>query len=191
MECYLVNHTNGPLNDLLRKTLKNRSALPAHTMDKLNKKYNLPFWFDLVKTLHDVNQKCTLPLVYWGLLIEYRGLSRIGRELQHSVGLGLDQRTYGRTKARLLQDYTRGVQTIVNNRECVITFDNYNHIWRKLDLRQNRTGAYATANFTVCGVSQLPPGHNVPLLLEEYWDDTQLTLLVSSQIHLQSFSGTV
>ena len=191
MECYLVRHSNGELGDNLRAVLKSSTELQGEERLKLLKKYSLSFWYDLVKTLHDVNQKCTFPLVFWGLLIEYRGLSRLGRELQHFVGLGLHSRTYDRHKGRLLKKYELGVQDIVNSRQCVIAFDNYNHFYKKSDLSVHRTTQLAFANVTVCGVSRLPEGHGVPLVFEELFDDIDTTHFLASHTFLKSYEEAV
>ena len=187
MECYLVRHSNGSLGDQVRQALSSKTPLEADKVQKLLKKYSLAFWFDLIKNLHDVNQKCTFPLVFWGLLIEYRGLSRIGRELQHFVGIGLDTRTYDRHKARLLKKYLLDVQKIVDSRECVITFDNYNHYYKRSDLSLQRDTQLAFANVTVCGVSRLPEGHAVPLRFEEIFDDIDTTHLPASHTFLRGY----
>ena len=191
MECFLVRHSNGTMQETIHSCLKKKEILSDDQKAKFMKKYTLPFWFDLVKNMHDVNQKCTLPLVFWGLLIEYRGLSLVGRELQHFVGLGLHRRTYDRLKSSLMGNYVDKVQDIVNSRACVIAFDNYNHFYKRSDLRSDRDRQYVLANVTACGIAALPDDCGVPLRLVEPFEDIDFSHLPPTLVALRGFEDRV
>ena len=106
--------------------------------------------------LHEVNQKCTAPIFSWQMQQEFTGLSRLGRNYTHMMGLGLDSRSYDRIKKEMIGHYDKEVGRIVQSRECIIGFDNYTHIYRAIDLRAERETQYHQSNFTVAGITKLP-----------------------------------
>ncbi len=99
---------------------------------------------------------------------EYDGLSRMGRNYNHMVGLGLDTRSYDRLKKTMIENYLKEVRSIIDSRYCIIGFDNYSHVYRGVNLRLQRDTQYVSSNFTVVGVTKLPLGRDIsfdPVLL--------------------------
>lgn len=125
------------------------------------KTYAAKFWLSIAVSLHEVNQKCTVPLFSYQIQEEYNGLSRMGRNYNHMLGFGLDSRTYDRIKKDMIQEYLKNVNDILASRFCIIGFDNYAHIYRGVNLRQNREAQYITSNYTVVGVTKLPENRDV------------------------------
>src|SRR5690349_20536515 len=64
-----------------------------------------------IKWMHEVNYKCVAPMGYWDSVLEYRGVSRIGRQLSSALKLSLPLTTYDRFKSSQLLEYEHAWRT--------------------------------------------------------------------------------
>ena len=81
----------------------------------LNQEYTLPFWLHLASTLHSINQKVIYPLGMFTLLLEFRGLSRIGKAISNVVGLAPSVRTVDKLKQELLKLQAFEIKDMIKN----------------------------------------------------------------------------
>ena len=162
MEFFIVLHGSRSDVDILRDSSATGTALTEDVRNSLLRKYFLRFWYDSIKLMHEINPKCTRPLVFLGMLQEYRGLSRMGRLIGHMMGMNLDLRTYDRLKKKLIEEYLEELQATLNKRDGTFAFDNYAHTYRGTSLSVSRETQYYSGNYTVVGLVTLPVGHKIP-----------------------------
>lgn len=155
MEHYILE--NGKRNDhtFLMRHLKAKKILCEKKQEEMLNRYVQPFWLDTLHKLHSANQKCTEPLVYWMMLLEYRGLSRNGRQICHQTGVGPSLTTYDDMKARVKKEYLKWIQDVIDHRHGIVAFDNYAKNWRAVDLKTDRKTPYHLKNVTVVGMVRL------------------------------------
>ena len=67
---------------------------PVHPniMENLVRRYGFPFWFHVISKMRTFHRGASKSLFYWTLMMEYRGLSRLGRFLQAVCHVGMDVR---------------------------------------------------------------------------------------------------
>lgn len=100
----------------MRDASKHKHLFDLEEEDYFFHKYATRFWYFCAKLLHEVNQKCTIPLFSWQMQEEINGLSRIGRNYNQLMGIGLDSRTYDRIKQGMISEYTKRVNKLVESR---------------------------------------------------------------------------
>lgn len=161
MEYYICVHGSTTDSKHMIENTQQDHKLESDEIQVLWKKYAAKFWFAMVLALHEVNRKCTIPLLSYQMQEEYNGLSRMGRNYNHMVGLGLDSRTYDRLKKEMIAHYLKEVQSIIDSRYCIIGFDNYSHVYRGVNLRLQRETQYVPSNYTVVGVTKLPQDRDI------------------------------
>ncbi len=145
----------------------------------------------MVVSLHEVNQKCTVPLFSYQIQEEYNGLSRMGRNYNHMLGFGLDSRTYDRMKNIMIGEYIKNLNKVIESRFCIIGFDNYAHIYRGVNLRLNREAQYITSNYTVVGITKLPSNRDISFEPIRLTQKISLASLPSDIKDLQTFENIV
>lgn len=155
MEHYMLYHSRDSDFNKVKVSLDTKECLPEATRQSLLAKYAQGFWVDCLFKVHTANQKCTLPLVYWMMLMEFRGLSRIGREICHRGGVGLPLRTYDENKADLINRYVISLQKLLDTRSALVAFDNFAKYWRGTSLSVTRDTQYHLKNVTVVGLVSL------------------------------------
>ena len=98
-EHYILTRGKTSHAQLLERALHNSVPLTPEDCELFQEHYSLLFWFDSIRHMHQLNQKCARPLAIWTMLQEYRGLSRIGRHINSSVDIALPIRAMIDTKA--------------------------------------------------------------------------------------------
>jgi hypothetical protein len=154
-EFFLLLHSPKKVCQQLVRHLDEEKAYSVTESKKLAKKYGGRFWYHSLLSMHDLRSQCVKPLLLWLMLLEYRGLSRIGQQLCGTVGAGVNIRTYDRHKKKLLKNYDKQVRELVVTNNGISTWDNYSHIWAESGLRLQRDVAYVQSLFTVSAVSKL------------------------------------
>jgi hypothetical protein len=145
---------------VLSQCLNESAAVEEDALETFLRKYALSFWYDSIRTMHQVNQKCTRPLMLWHMLLEYRGLSRIGQQIGSAVGANLPESTYRRLKKDMLQMYDAKLIKMLESNSAVVTIDNFCKSWGNPTLSMNRPTQYINTNFTVnalCAITDAPP----------------------------------
>ncbi len=175
----------------MREATENNFQFDSEEIMYFYRKYITKCWFYCAKSLHEVNQKCTAPLFSWQMQQEFTGLSRIGRNYTHMMGIGLDSRSYDRIKKEMIGYYSKEVDSIVRSRQCIIGFDNYTHIYRAIDLRAERQTQYNQSNFTVAGVCKLPDHPLVSMEPKALTKNYVLASLPENLEDLKPFQDTV
>lgn len=118
--------------------------------------YALKFWHHTVVWMHEVNQKCTVPLGFSDTLLEYRGVSRTGRHLQSALGLSLPLRTYDRFRKSEVKEFTHVVNSIGERNGGVFVCDNFNRNYRLHGLRVDSERPYQSLNLMVNAIQSFP-----------------------------------
>jgi hypothetical protein len=154
-EYFLLLHATKEVCSELVQHIEDEEDYKVEDTKKLAKKYSSRFWFHSILQMHDLRKQCVKPLLMWSMLLEYRGLSRIGQQLCSVVGAGVPIRTYDRQKKFLLKQYDKDVQDLVTSNSGISTWDNYSHIWPESGLRLDRDVSYVQSFFTVSAVSKL------------------------------------
>ena len=95
-----------------------------------------------------------MPLVYFTLMQEYRGLSRIGKSLTAAYGGAPAITTFDRKKRILMESYVKEVSTMVSENNGIIAYDNWCNVYGSPHLSTERDTAYQKANYTVVGVTK-------------------------------------
>lgn len=190
-EYYISLHGNQIDSKLMRDANKAEHLLDHEEESYFFQRYATKFWYFCAKSLHEVNQKCTIPLFSWQMQEEINGLSRIGRNYNQLMGIGLDSRTYDRLKQAMITEYTKRVNQLVKSRKCIIGFDNYTHIYRAVDLNLNRSTDYHQANYTVVGVTELPDNVTISMEPRRLSPKHTLASLPSEVTDLKPFQETV
>ena len=90
------------------------------------------------------------------LLLEYRGLSRIGRVLQHYVNQAPSSRSYDRFQDELLVTGGHEIFRITASGRCIVVMDNYTHRYSSSSLTMDRETQYHLPTCTVGAVVAWP-----------------------------------
>ena len=131
--------------------LKNK-RIHNYDPDVVFEQYASRFWFFCAVSMYRANRRCVLPLMYITMQLEFRGLSRIGRSLLSTMGAAPAIRNYDVQKNKLVKNYAAKVQQMVQDNDCIVTWDNYCHVWGSPTLKMRDT-SYLKANYTVVAVS--------------------------------------
>jgi hypothetical protein len=142
---------------------KKSIALSEDKKKELEKRFTLPFWLFLASTLHQINQKVIYPLTLWTMLLEFRGLSRLGRILSNYCNLAPSIRTYDAVRNRLLNDASQEIESITESGSCVFAIDNYTHLFGTSSLRLTGQKQYQTPTYTVGALIQWPTTFKISL----------------------------
>ena len=111
------------------------------------------FWYCAALSLYRANPRCSLLLVHYTMQLEYRGLSRMGRALAAAFGGVPAVRSYDLKKEGLVASYEKRVKKMIRTNQCILTWDNYCHVYGSPILSADRDVPYAKANYTVVAVS--------------------------------------
>jgi hypothetical protein len=158
----------------------------------LNKQYSFPFWLHLAITLHSINQKVVYPLGMFTLLLEFRGLSRIGRAISHFVGVAPTVRTVDKIKQHLLKLQAFEIQDMIKNSICIVTLDNYSHVYGSSSISTSRNTQFLLQNYSVVALVKVPKQIHVNYIqLKSSGKSTFLASLPSSFADLKVYEYEV
>ena len=116
----------------------------------------MPFWLHLSHVIHQMNQKVVFPLALWVLLLEFRGLSRIGKTLLSFTGVSPSIRTVDRIKEDLLVQQTYDLAKIVKTEVFICALDNYTHVYGSPAITTARDTQYHNPLYTVVAIVKIP-----------------------------------
>jgi len=164
---FLLGSPGGVLFDyyiLLFGTRKDISLLTKHLTkshdedvgydgEEMFKGYDASFWFYAAKSLYAANQKCSCHLLHLTHQFEYRGLSRVGRQLGAYFGVFPAFRNQEIRKAQFTGSYTDKVLEIVEKNDGILTWDNYCHWYGSPTPTASTAINYKQANYTVVAVT--------------------------------------
>lgn len=108
----------------------------------------------LLQHAYMVNQLCAHHLCFLQLASEWRGLSRNGRALQHTMSVSPSIRTYDRFKIQLRQKQADIVKAIMMDANHVRVFDNFNRNYG-INFVESTDEAYHSNNWCVQALSVL------------------------------------
>ena len=111
--------------------------------------YGLVFWFDSVRAMHQVNQKCSRPLAIWSFLQEYRGLSRMGNKINSAVHISLPMSLQDRYKQKWFQAYQTKLDSYIAENTGIFATDNFSHKYKLSGPDMQYTVPYVATNWTV------------------------------------------
>jgi len=154
-EYYILMHGTKADFTAIFDCLEQEGKISDDDINRLILKYAARFWFDTVRTLHDLCKQCIRPMVLWSMMMEYRGLSNVGMEMGSVVRASLPRKAYERHKKKMLQSYDARLLKMVHSNCAILTWDNYSHIYPESGLRLDKTTAYTQAFYTVVGASRL------------------------------------
>src|SRR3954447_19110330 len=89
------------------------------------KGYQSYFWYFAAISLYRADCQCSMPLVHFTLMQEYRGLSRIGKSLTSAYGKAPAITTFDSKKRALMNSYVSEVSQVVIENNGIIAFDNW------------------------------------------------------------------
>ena len=92
---------------LLRKHLSKKDDEGIYDAAVMFKSYASFFWFYAAQSLYAANQKCNRHLLHLTQQFEYRGLSRVGRQLGSYFGVFPAFRNQDIRKAQMTTTYTK------------------------------------------------------------------------------------
>lgn len=201
MENYMLSNSRETDFQKLSNALKTNTKLHEDVNQSLLARYAQGFWVDCLIKVHNVNQKCSLPLVYWMMLMEFRGLSRMGREICHRGRIGLPLRTYDENKQELISRYDNNLLNMLLRGDGIVAFDNFAKYFRASSLSTKRDTQYHLKNVTVVGVVSLQntekiikefvPLHDPRLSVLQLQKDIPLASLPKELIDLQIYQTQV
>ena len=148
-EYFLLLHTNDHDVKILETTFLNNQQFPEETKNAWVDQFSLIFWYDSIQIMHQVNQKCTQPLLLWHMLLDFRGLSITGQRIGAAVKASLPESTYERKKEAMIIEYDEKLRQMLRSNSAVLTTDNFSKSWGSPTLALNRTTQYINTNFTV------------------------------------------
>jgi len=137
-------------------SLKFHYVLSDLEMLKLSKRYVMPFWLHLSHVIYQMNQKVVFPLALWVLLLEFRGLSRIGKTLLSFTGISPSIRTVDRIKEDLLIQQIHELANIVKQEVFICALDNYTHVYGSPSITSARDTQYHNPLYTVVAIVKIP-----------------------------------
>jgi hypothetical protein len=121
--------------------------------DAMFKSYASFFWFFASQSLYAANQKCNRHLLHLTHQFEYRGLSRVGRQLGSLFGVFPAFRNQDIKKAEYTLKYNAKVRAMVEGNDGILTWDNYCHQYGSPTPSIKRAINYKQANYTVVAVT--------------------------------------
>jgi hypothetical protein len=157
----------------------------------LSKRYALRLWLHLAVSLHNINQKVVLPLTLWMMLQDYRGLSRMGRELSSFVGLAPSLRSYDIRREELIRGGTAEIEKITTSGRFLATIDNYTHQYGSSTLSLKRKTQYHLPTYTVAAIIEWPQAIDVQVDMREFTDGSLLASVPDSAEALKAFQQIV
>lgn len=125
----------------------------GYDAEAMFKSYASFFWFYAAQSLYAANQKCNRHILHLSQQFEYRGLSRVGRQLGSFFGVFPAFRNQDIRKAKLTETYNKKVINIVENNDGILTWDNYCHQYGSPTPSVSRDINYKQANYTVVAVT--------------------------------------
>jgi hypothetical protein len=155
---------------LLRKHMSHKDEDVVYDSQAIFKSYSSFFWFYAAQSLYSANQKCNRHLLHLTQQFEYRGLSRVGRQLGSYFGVFPAFRNQEIRKAQFAASYTKKIQEMVENNDGIITWDNYCHQYGSPTPSASRDINYKQANYTVVAVTAYN-FHVRPSFVWRYLDD--------------------
>lgn len=161
MEHYILEKGRRQDYNLLLRIINQKKKLSEEKKQEFINRYVQPFWLECLHKLHSANQKCTEPLVYWMMLLEYRGLSRNGRQICYQTGIGPSLRTYDDMKAKVKKEYLKWIQDVIDHRHGIVAYDNFAKNYRAADMHPDRKTPYHLKNVTVVGMVRLTDTSNI------------------------------
>jgi len=148
-EHYILTRGKTSHAQLLERALLDGVPLTPEDSELFQEHYSLLFWFDSIRHMHQLNQKCARPLAIWTLLQEYRGLSRIGRHINSSVDIALPLRTYDRYKKLMVKEFLDLQAINLKIGDCILVSDNFSHSYRLTTPDPTLQVPYKPCNWTV------------------------------------------
>ncbi len=192
-EYYILLHGLSSDAKQLTHAIENKMFCDEDTVEYLHQKYALQFWYDSIRIMQQVNQKCSQPLMLWHMLLEYRGLSHIGQRIGAAVSANLPVRTYCRKKKAMIAEYEEKLKEMLINNHAVLTMDNFCKSYGNPTLSMNRTTQYINTNFTVNALCAIldPPVEGFPLRLIAGTEDTYVPSIPMHLKELADFGDEV
>lgn len=191
MEYFIALHGTSPDSSHIIEAIKSGYSYNLEEKKYFWRQYAAKFWLSIALGLHEVNRKCTIPMLSYQMQEEFNGLSRMGRNYNYLFGVGLDSRSYDRLKKVMISNYLDRLEKIIESRYCIIGFDNYAHVYRGVNLRQDRDTQYMPANFTVVGVTRLPQDRGLTVEPVRLADKISLASLPSDVKDLKPYEKIV
>jgi hypothetical protein len=173
MEIYILQSGKKQDANALLHYYAGKATISAEDIAQMNRKYSLPLWLHIAVTLHNLNQSVVLPLTFWMMLQEYRGLSRMGRQLCNYVGLAPSLPNYDEIKNKLIKVGTNLIDDITTSGRCLVAFDNYTHQYGSSTLRTDRKTQYHLKTYTVAAVIEWPAEVSIDLSFKALSDRRQ------------------
>ena len=106
--------------------------------------------------MHQLNNKCVDLLGYWDTILEYRGVSRIGRHLSSALSASLPLRTYDRFKKKEMKNFETAWKTLLSNNSGIMICDNFNRQYRYHGLKTGVSKPYKDMNVMINAVQAYP-----------------------------------
>ena len=156
LELFIVQHGRDRDSKRMTASLKFQLVFLPEELTLLHKRYVMPFWLHLSHVVHQMNQKVVFPLALWVLLLEFRGLSRIGKTLLSFTGMSPSIRTVDRIKEDLLVQQSLDLQKIVNTEVFICALDNYTHVYGSPTITRSRDTQYHNPLYTVVAIIKIP-----------------------------------
>src|SRR5690242_15897049 len=137
--------------------------------------------------MHQMNQKCTSPLLLWHMLLEFRGISITGQRIGAAVKAYLPESTYTRKKEELITSYA------IFCERCNLTTDNFNKSWPSPTLSMTRSTQYINTNFTVNALCEIEnrPKDGYPLVALDVKENIYLPSIPSKLKELKWYGKLV
>lgn len=152
----MLSHGSKKDCDRLQKLLNEGSDAQDLEEHYFISKYSLPFWHSTIQWMHQVNNKCVTPLGYWDTVQEYRGVSRVGRQLASALAVSLPLRTYDKFKEAQIKEYEYAWKHILTTNNGVMVSDNFNRNYRLHGLRTEESRPYQSMNLMINAVQAFP-----------------------------------
>ncbi len=134
---------------LTRQLVKKDDEDIGYDPEVMFKSYASFFWFYAAQSLYAAKQKCNRHLLHPTQQFEYRGLSRVGRQLGSFFGVFPAFRNQDIRKATLTSAYNKKVTETVENNDGIVTWYNYCHQYGSPTPSAAREISYKQANYTV------------------------------------------
>jgi hypothetical protein len=166
MDVYVYQYGRKASSNQVLKAMKQNVMLSERVIVLINKQYAMSFWLHLAKSLHEMNQKVIYPLALFTLLLEFRGLSRIGKSICNYAGLSPTVRTIDKVKESLLVAQKKEISELIESEIFMIAADNYTHIYGSPSITTSRDTQYHNPMYSVVALVKIPiqvPANLIPL----------------------------
>jgi hypothetical protein len=156
MDIYVYQYSRKNSSDQVLQATEQNVMLSEHLVISLNKQFAMSFWLHLARSLHEMNQKVVYPLALFTLLLEFRGLSRIGKSICNYTGLSPAIRTIDKVKESLLVAQKTEISDVIKNEIFVVALDNYTHIYGSPSITTSRDTQYHNPMYSVVALVKVP-----------------------------------